>query len=38
MLSTRLPLSNAKARTELSWRPMFATFSDGFSKMFSQAA
>jgi nucleoside-diphosphate-sugar epimerase len=38
MLSTRLPLSNAKARAELKWRPMFPTFSDGFSKTFSQAA
>ena len=38
MLSTRLPLSNAKARLELRWRPMFPTFSDGFSKTFSQAA
>ena len=38
MLSIRLPLSNAKARTELTWRPMFATFSDGFSKTFSRAA
>jgi nucleoside-diphosphate-sugar epimerase len=38
MLSTRLPLSNAKARAELRWRPMFPTFSDGFSKTFSQAA
>jgi nucleoside-diphosphate-sugar epimerase len=38
MLSTRLPLSNAKARAELGWRPMFPTFRDGFSKTFSQAA
>ena len=38
MVSTRLPLSNAKARAELGWRPMFPTFSDGFSKTFSQAA
>jgi len=38
MLSVRLPLSNAKARAELRWRPLFPTFSDGFSKTFSRAA
>lgn len=38
ILSTRLPLSNAKARTELRWRPMFPTFGEGLSKSFSQAA
>ena len=38
MLSTRLPLSNAKARAELGWRPMFPTFGDGLSKSFSRAA
>jgi nucleoside-diphosphate-sugar epimerase len=38
MLSTRLPLSNAKARAELRWRPMFPTFGDGLTKTFSRAA
>ena len=38
MLSTRLPLSNAKARVELGWRPMFPTFGDGLTKTFSRAA
>ena len=38
MLSMRLPLSNAKARTELGWRPLFPTFGDGLSKSFSRAA
>jgi nucleoside-diphosphate-sugar epimerase len=38
MLSIRLPLSNAKARAELKWRPMFPTLREGFSKTFSRAA
>ena len=38
MLSMRLPLSNAKARAELGWRPLFPTFGDGLSKSFSRAA
>jgi nucleoside-diphosphate-sugar epimerase len=38
MLSMRLPLSNAQARAELGWRPMFPTFGDGLSKLFSRAA
>ena len=38
MLTTRLPLSNAKARAELSWRPVFPTLREGLSKSFSQAA
>jgi nucleoside-diphosphate-sugar epimerase len=38
MLSMRLPLSNAKARAELGWRPKFPTFRDGLSKSFSRAA
>jgi nucleoside-diphosphate-sugar epimerase len=38
MLSMRLPLSNARARAELGWRPMFPTFGDGLSKSFSRAA
>jgi nucleoside-diphosphate-sugar epimerase len=38
MLTTRLPLSNAKARAELRWRPTFPTLREGLSKSFSQAA
>jgi nucleoside-diphosphate-sugar epimerase len=38
MLSTQLPLSNARARAALRWRPMFPTFGDGLAKSFSQAA
>ena len=38
MLSTRLPLSNAKARTELRWRPMFPTLREGLAQSFSKAA
>lgn len=38
MLSTRLPLSNAKARTELKWRPTYPTLREGFAKTFSRAA
>jgi 2-alkyl-3-oxoalkanoate reductase len=38
MLSVRMPLSNAKARAELKWQPMFPTIGDGLTKTFSQAA
>ena len=38
MLSVRMPLSNAKARAELKWQPMFPTMRDGLTKTFSQAA
>ena len=38
MLSMRLPLSNAKARAELAWRPTFPSFGDGLSRSFSRAA
>jgi len=38
MLSVRMPLSNAKARVELKWQPMFPTMRDGLTKTFSQAA
>ena len=31
VLSVRLPLSNAKARAELGWRPMFPTIREGYS-------
>jgi nucleoside-diphosphate-sugar epimerase len=38
MLSMRLPLSNAKARAELRWRPIYPTLREGFAKTFSRAA
>lgn len=36
--SVRLPLSNAKARAELGWRPTYPTLRDGLSKTMSNAA
>jgi nucleoside-diphosphate-sugar epimerase len=38
VLSTRLPLSNAKARAELMWRPTYPTMREGFVRTFSRAA
>lgn len=38
MISMRLPLSNAHARAELGWRPLYPSWRDGLSKTFSQAA
>jgi 2-alkyl-3-oxoalkanoate reductase len=38
VLSTRLPLSNAKARADLMWRPSYPTMRDGFVRTFSRAA
>ena len=38
MTSMRLPLSNAKAKAELGWRPKYPTIHEGFAKMFSRAA
>ena len=38
MLSTRLPLSNAKARAELMWRPAFPTLREGLARTFARAA
>jgi len=38
MTSMRLPLSNAKARAELGWRPAFPTWRDGLSQMTARAA
>jgi nucleoside-diphosphate-sugar epimerase len=38
VLSTRLPLSNAKARAELVWRPTYPTMHEGFVRTFSRAA
>ena len=33
-----MPLSNAKARAELDWRPQYSTVRDGLAHMFRQAA
>ena len=38
MTSTRMPLSNARAKAELGWRPKYATMRDGLAEMFRQAA
>jgi nucleoside-diphosphate-sugar epimerase len=38
VLSTRLPLSNARARAELMWRPTYPTMREGFVRTFSRAA
>jgi nucleoside-diphosphate-sugar epimerase len=38
MMSIRLPLSNAQAKTELGWRPMYPTLNEGLSKMLVEAA
>src|SRR5262245_43452983 len=36
--SVRMPLSNAKAKAELGWRPRYSTMRDGLAEMFSRAA
>jgi nucleoside-diphosphate-sugar epimerase len=38
MTSIRMPLSNAKAKAELGWRPKYSTMRDGLAQMFRQAA
>jgi hypothetical protein len=38
MLSMRMPLSNATARAELKWRPMYPTLREGFAGTSSRAA
>jgi len=38
MTSVRMPLSNAKAKTELGWQPKYSTMRDGLARMFSRAA
>jgi 2-alkyl-3-oxoalkanoate reductase len=38
MLTTRLTLSNARARAELEWRPRYPTWRDGVSQLVRQAA
>jgi len=37
VLSLRLPLSNARARAELGWRPMYPTIREGYSKALQHA-
>jgi len=36
--SMRMPLSNAKAKMELGWRPKYPTMRDGLAQMFQRAA
>jgi nucleoside-diphosphate-sugar epimerase len=33
-----MPLSNAKAKMELGWRPKYPTMRDGLAQMFQRAA
>jgi nucleoside-diphosphate-sugar epimerase len=33
LLTTRLPLSNAKARRELGWAPAFPTYREGLAEL-----
>jgi nucleoside-diphosphate-sugar epimerase len=35
MMLTRMPLSNARAKTELGWRPAYPTVRDGLARMFA---
>jgi nucleoside-diphosphate-sugar epimerase len=38
MTSIRMPLSNARAKVDLGWRPKYATVRDGVADMFRHAA
>jgi nucleoside-diphosphate-sugar epimerase len=38
MTSVRLPLSNAKAKMELGWRPKYKSMREGLANMFHAAA
>jgi nucleoside-diphosphate-sugar epimerase len=38
VLSVRLPLSNAKARAELGWRPVYPSIREGYATAFRAAA
>ena len=38
MMSVRMPLSNARAKAELGWRPKYPTLRDGLAEMFRHAA
>jgi nucleoside-diphosphate-sugar epimerase len=38
MAAVRMPLSNARAKAELGWKPRYPTLRDGLARMFQQAA
>jgi nucleoside-diphosphate-sugar epimerase len=38
MTSIRMPLSNARAKVELGWKPDYPTLRDGLAQMFQRAA
>jgi nucleoside-diphosphate-sugar epimerase len=38
VMSMRMPLSNARAKAELGWRPRYPTLGDGLAQMFRRAA
>jgi nucleoside-diphosphate-sugar epimerase len=38
MTSIQMPLSNAKAKVELGWRPKYSTMREGLAQLFRQAA
>lgn len=38
MMRIQMPLSNAKAKAELGWRPKYPTVREGLARMFQQAA
>jgi nucleoside-diphosphate-sugar epimerase len=38
MISLRMPLSNARAKAELGWRPKYPTMSEGVAEMFLDTA
>jgi len=38
VLSVRLPLSNARARAELGWRPLYPSIREGYATALRAAA
>jgi len=38
MTSIRMPLSNARAKDELAWRPKYSTMREGLAQMLQDAA
>jgi len=38
LTAVQMPLSNAKAKAELGWRPKYSTMRDGLARMFPRAA
>ena len=38
LASLQMPLSNARAKAELGWRPKYSTMRDGLARMFARAA